>query len=80
MIQIGAFEAKTHFSEILRRVEQGEEFSITNRGRLVAIITSPEASHRQKALAAVTKLRALRKKHPIGSTQEISQWKDKGRK
>lgn len=33
---IGAFEAKTHLSELLRRAENGEEFVIQRRGRPVA--------------------------------------------
>jgi prevent-host-death family protein len=80
MIQIGAFEAKSHFSEILRRVESGEEFCVTNRGRTVAIIISPEAVHKQKTLEAFTRLRVLKKKHPLGTLQEIKAWKDTGRK
>ncbi len=38
---IGAFEAKTKFSEILRKVEQGERFTITLRGRVIAELTPP---------------------------------------
>jgi prevent-host-death family protein len=34
--EIGIFEAKTKLSEILRKVEQGERFTITVRGRAVA--------------------------------------------
>ena len=34
--EIGAFDAKTRLSEILRKVEQGERFTITVRGRAVA--------------------------------------------
>jgi prevent-host-death family protein len=34
--EVGAFEAKTKLSEILRKVEQGERFTITVRGRAVA--------------------------------------------
>lgn len=34
--EIGAFEAKTRLSEILRKVDQGERFTITVRGRAVA--------------------------------------------
>ena len=34
--EIGAFDAKTKLSEILRKVEQGERFTITKRGRAVA--------------------------------------------
>ncbi len=33
---IGAFEAKTHLSELLRRAEQGETFVIHRRGQPVA--------------------------------------------
>ncbi len=33
---VGAFEAKTHLSELLNRVEKGEEVTITKHGRPVA--------------------------------------------
>jgi prevent-host-death family protein len=32
----GAFEAKTHFSELLKRAEKGETITITKHGRPVA--------------------------------------------
>lgn len=35
-IEIGAFEAKTKFAELLARVARGQEFLITKRGRPVA--------------------------------------------
>ena len=34
----GAFEAKTHFSELLDRVEKGDRIQITRHGRTVAIL------------------------------------------
>jgi prevent-host-death family protein len=34
--QVGAYEAKTHFSELLERVERGEEVTITRHGAPVA--------------------------------------------
>jgi prevent-host-death family protein len=34
--QIGAFEAKTHLSELLERVDRGQVYVITKRGRPVA--------------------------------------------
>jgi prevent-host-death family protein len=34
--EIGAFDAKTKLSEILRKVDRGERFTITVRGRAVA--------------------------------------------
>lgn len=35
-ISVGAFEAKTHLSELLTRVEAGEVVTITKHGRPVA--------------------------------------------
>ena len=34
--EIGVFEAKTHLSDLLRRVAGGETFLLTNRGQPVA--------------------------------------------
>jgi len=39
--EIGAFEAKTRLSELLRKVDQGERFTITLRGRVVAELVPP---------------------------------------
>jgi prevent-host-death family protein len=36
--QIGAFEAKTHFSQIIEKAENGMDFIITKRGKPVAKI------------------------------------------
>ena len=36
MTAIGAFDAKTHLSDLLDRVEAGEEIVITRRGKPVA--------------------------------------------
>jgi prevent-host-death family protein len=35
-VTVGAFEAKTHLSELLAKVEEGEEITITKHGRPVA--------------------------------------------
>jgi len=36
VMEIGAFEAKTHLSELLEKVGQGKTFHITKRGRPMA--------------------------------------------
>jgi prevent-host-death family protein len=36
MIKIGAYEAKTHLSQLLERVEAGESIAITRHGQDVA--------------------------------------------
>ena len=53
MEQIGAFEARTHFSDLLRRVEKGEEFLVTVRGRPVASLTAPETGELARSVADV---------------------------
>ena len=43
--EIGAFDAKTKLSEILRKVDRGERFTITVRGRAVANLVPIRTSH-----------------------------------
>jgi len=80
MTEIGVHEAKTHFSKILKRIEAGESFSITNRGKVVAVITRPEDAWQVKAQQAFGRLMELREKHPIGTVKEVVDWKNKGRR
>ncbi|MDN5864750.1 MAG: type II toxin-antitoxin system prevent-host-death family antitoxin [Gammaproteobacteria bacterium] len=54
--QVGAFEAKTHLSALLDRVERGERIVITRRGKPVAEIgplSTVDIDSRRKALARV---------------------------
>ncbi len=44
MSVVGAFEAKTKLSELLARVERGEEIVITRRGKPVAKLVAPGAA------------------------------------
>lgn len=65
---IGAFEAKNTLSALLDRVENGEEITITRRGRPVARLVPPGdgASRREAAAAAAARLRQLRKGVTLG--------------
>ncbi|MEO0454380.1 MAG: type II toxin-antitoxin system prevent-host-death family antitoxin [Verrucomicrobiota bacterium] len=40
--EVGAFEAKTHLSQLLNEVEAGEVIYITRHGKRVAELKSPE--------------------------------------
>jgi len=42
-IEIGAFEAKSKFAELLEKVARGHEFLITKRGRPVARLVGQES-------------------------------------
>jgi len=65
--QIGAFEAKTHFSSILEKAEQGEDFVITRRGKPVAKIIpfqqEPQIT-RKEALEKMAEMRKLYRGKP----------------
>ncbi len=80
MATIGAFEAKTHFSELLRRIEQGESFDIQRRGKTVARLTKadkqPGAEEMNTSLAYFRQVRARAR----ASSRELLQWRDEGRR
>jgi prevent-host-death family protein len=82
MEEIGSFEARTHFSKLLRRIEEGEEFVVTMRGKPVASLTPVVPRHRPRNIADVlADFRSMRgeiiKRSPILTAGET--WKDLGR-
>jgi len=65
--KIDSNEAATKLSEILRRVEAGEAFTITNRGKPIADVIPSRASDRLKANAAITNILNA-KKHKMSDS------------
>jgi len=59
--QIGAFKAKTHFSQILEQVEKGDDFIVTKRGKPVAKIIPVEQEKQMTRKEAIEALREMRK-------------------
>lgn len=66
MITIGAFEAKTHLSALLDRVEAGEEVVITRHGRPVARLVAVGTADRARVKDALDRLLRLRKGATLG--------------
>ena len=60
---IGAFEAKTHFSQIIEKAEQGADFIITKRGKPVAKIIPFEKEPKMTQKEVLEKFRELRKSY-----------------
>jgi prevent-host-death family protein len=58
---IGAFEAKTHFSELLDLVKVGERVTITRRGEPVAMLVPLDEHPLPTPEEAAASLRLLRK-------------------
>jgi prevent-host-death family protein len=82
MASIGAFEAKTHFSQLLGRVERGEEIVITRRGKAVARLVPAAARPDPEAVMAVFRRlaeRARRRGAPKFDWAEWRRYVDEGR-
>lgn len=77
--EIGAFDAKTRLSELLRKVDQGERFTITLRGRPVADIVPTKARNQRAIDEAVEGLLNLKRVEGI-SGDTILEWIREGRK
>jgi prevent-host-death family protein len=83
-ISVGAYDAKTRLSELLDRVERGEQIVITRHGKPIARLV-PEGGHNvADALAAVDELTRQRKElaaRGVRVTQaEIRAMRDEGRR
>jgi len=76
--EIGSYEAKTKLPEILRRVESGEVFTITNRGKAVADLIPSRLVNRKKAKLAVSNL--IKAPKVKISDNEFNELREAGRK
>jgi prevent-host-death family protein len=61
MKSVGAFEAKTKLSALLKRVSKGETVQITHRGIPIAVLGPVQPDSRQDTRKAVEEIRAMRK-------------------
>jgi prevent-host-death family protein len=72
---VGAFEAKTHFSQLIERAMHGEEIFITRRGKPVAkLVPADSCNNSEIAKEAVIRLRALAKEMNLGRF-DWEEWK-----
>jgi prevent-host-death family protein len=76
--EIGSYDAKTKLPELLRRVEAGETFTITNRGRAIADLIPSKSSSREKAKQAIDNLLKMSKR--TVSDDVLKSLKESGRK
>ena len=67
MNDVALFEAKNRLSELINRVEAGEEIAITRRGKVVARLVPPAPEQAgQRARDAIASLRTSRKGVSLG--------------
>lgn len=79
MITAGAYYAKTHFSELLNKVAQGEEVQITKHNVPVARLM-PDAPRRTESLPeTIAKIHRFRARHKA-TRDEITEMIREGRR
>jgi len=80
MKKVGAFDAKTHFSQLLSEVEQTQcEIIIQRRGKDIAILSpfrkdlaARKETRKREVLAALRQIRAAQKGRPAsGGLKEL---------
>ncbi|MCK5735811.1 MAG: type II toxin-antitoxin system prevent-host-death family antitoxin [Spirochaetaceae bacterium] len=82
-LEIGAFEAKTHFSQLLKEVEQGSIIHVTRRGKPVAVISPEGSENHQTSINALDRIAARRlniQTRENLTTGQILNLRDYGRK
>lgn len=75
---VSAFEAKTHLSELLKKVQNGEIFMITHRGKPIAKLIPYSETFQEDPEQAVSHLQKIRASNP--SPVNIREWINEGRK
>ncbi|MGO9429127.1 type II toxin-antitoxin system Phd/YefM family antitoxin [Rhodoblastus sp.] len=81
-ITVNIGEAKTRLSELIARVEAGEEVVIARGNAPVARLTALEDDKRRRAQQAIARIRALRDSGDIKpvTVEEILAWRHEGHK
>ena len=81
MQTFGIYEAKTRLNELLKRVQQGERLTITNRGLPVAELIPSASGARARVAEAIATIKTLRKKSKATiSAAELKSFRETGRR
>ena len=79
--EVGAFDAKTHFSELLAAVCLGKDFTITRHGHSVAkLIPFSEDEEEHPYRTAIRAIKKLRQGIKLGNDLTIKKLRALGRK
>jgi prevent-host-death family protein len=78
-IEIGAYEAKTKLPELLRQVQAGKRFTITNRGKAIADLIPSEDQVAKDPATAIDQFLAFKKSNPVRGKMNIKALIEEGR-
>lgn len=76
-INVKVGEAKTHLSELLHKVEAGEDVIISRGNEQIARLVA--VRNEAKILQAIASLKAIRATAKPVTQEEIREWRDEGR-
>jgi prevent-host-death family protein len=79
MASVGAFEAKTHFSSLLERVEKGEQIIITRHGKPVAKLVPATGLDVQVVIETIARLKEFAKGQSLGGLS-VRDLREEGRR
>jgi prevent-host-death family protein len=65
METVGAYEAKTHLTRLLKRVAKGEKITITKHGVPVATLQPADSSKRTPVRDVIDQLKRFRRGHRL---------------
>lgn len=80
MYEIRSSEAKTHFAQLLDRVEGGETVVITRHGKPIVRLVPDEEAGRAERAKVIAEMRADAKGRGTITVEEILAWRDEGRR
>lgn len=77
---VAAFEAKTHFAQLLERVAKGECITITRHGTPVArMVPAQPAADKARVRAAIARLKEFGQRHSLDGL-DWRELRDEGRR
>ena len=80
MTSIGAFQAKTHLSQLIDKVLKGETIQILRHGKAVAKLVPADASDRlEKSRNAARRIQALSRGIRLGKGLTLKALREEGR-
>lgn len=79
MRTVGAYEAKTHLSQLIEEVTRGERVAITKNGTPVALLVPVPSSRKPDAREVIRQLREFRRGVTLGESS-IREMIEEGRR
>lgn len=79
MRTVGAYEAKTHLSQLIEEVTRGERVAITRNGTPVALLVPVPSQQKPETREVIRQLREFRRGITLGG-QSIREMMEEGRR